>query len=209
MLANILNGSIQYIVLHHTESSLTTSVEALCDGAMRWLSDDEKRYYRSLGYKCDYHWLIDTDGNVFNPQSESLQAFNAGNNDVNARSIAICVIGSFTVNRPSDKQFANLLKTLKIVHKRYPNAQIKMHKEIVSTSCPGDYYANYVYPLLIKADKMKDWDPLAWSFESVASLYYNGIISGDKIKDNYYMRPRATITREESFVLAYNLFKRR
>jgi len=204
MLSSILNGDIRFLVLHHTESAITATVNALCEGASSWLSQAERSYYRSIGYKCDYHWLIDYEGNVFNPHPETLQTFNSGDNEVNAHSIAICCIGSYMEQRPTDKMFVSLLKTLKLVHKRYPKAVIKMHKEIVSTACPGLYYANHVYPLLIKADKMADWDVNAWSFPAIATLFYQGIVQGDKIKGKFYMRPRSTITREEAFALVYN-----
>lgn len=57
----------------------------------------------------------------------------------NRYTIGICLIGDFEKTRPTEKQWRSLVKLISFLQKRYsiPTSQIKGHRDIKPTKCPG------------------------------------------------------------------------
>ena len=189
---NLNLTQVKYIVTHHTATPFDTSVDSIKKGSLHWLSTNDRLKYFGMGYKCDYHWLIDQNGKVYQGQPETLQSFHSGNDEINRQSVSICVVGNLQEYGMPIKQFTGLLQTLMIVHKRYPVSVLK-HSMIVSTACPG---ANFPYEKLLKMMNIKDLNPASWNFKyMVPMLYFNQYSISEKIN------PDAPLTRAEYAVL--------
>lgn len=87
-----------------------------------------------------YHYLIGSDGTVYQGRQEKFQGAHAGSNN-NKYNLGIALIGDFTQQRPTRQQ----LQTLEILisekvraHNISPD-HIYGHKDLKSTECPGLY----------------------------------------------------------------------
>jgi hypothetical protein len=80
----------------------------------------------SLGFYVGYHYVIEKDGTVKQARE-------------NMDSIGICLVGDFTVSRPTlaqEKSFASLLRKLMLAYNISVNS-IEPHRRDDSTECPG------------------------------------------------------------------------
>lgn len=88
-----------------------------------------------------YHWFVRRDGTVDRLLNDNEIGWQAGNWDMNCRSIAICFDGDFENTRPSDRELA---AAAKIVKERYPQVaheHIFGHREInPKTTCPSNMF---------------------------------------------------------------------
>lgn len=88
-----------------------------------------------------YHWLVRTDGRGERLLNDNEIGWQAGNWDINCRSVGICLDGDFEhVNPP--KMMIEGVKEL--VHRNYPNIdpeRIIPHKKAnPNTTCPGEWF---------------------------------------------------------------------
>lgn len=91
----------------------------------------------SLGFYIQYHYFIERDGTEKIGRTENELGWHSGNLEVNNSSLGICLAGNFDEELPTKKQeecLINLLKELKVI---YPDAEIKHHRDIKPTHCPG------------------------------------------------------------------------
>lgn len=184
---------IKYIVCHHTATSFETSPDAIKQGSLNWLAQNDRLMYFGQGYKCDYHWMVDQYGKVFQGQPESMVAFHSGNNRINETSIAVSAIGNIHESGMPLKQFVGFLQTVMILQKRYPTAQIIRHSDIINTACPGQ---NFPFTRLVSYSKIKDLNPASWDFKyMVPMLFYGQYAVAEKIY------PDHPLTRAEYAVL--------
>jgi N-acetyl-anhydromuramyl-L-alanine amidase AmpD len=184
---------VKYIVCHHTATSFETSPDAIKQGSLGWLEQNDRLMYFGQGYKCDYHWMVDQYGNVYQGQPESMIAFNSGNNEVNNASIAVSAIGNLQESGMPLKQFIGFLKTLMVLKKRYPQATIIKHSDVISTACPGQ---NFPYNKLINFSKIRDLNPASWDFQYMVAMLFWGEY---KVAEN--INPDKPLTRAEYAVL--------
>ncbi len=118
---------IKYIVLHCTATASTASVEAI------------KRYWKEqLKWKnVGYHYIIKANGDI-----EQLANEDSPTNGVrgfNSTSIHIAYIGGKdSKDTRSYAQKQSIQKLLNILHKKYPDAEIKGHRDFegVKKNCP-------------------------------------------------------------------------
>lgn len=88
-----------------------------------------RRGFRSIGY----HWIIDQNGKVFAGRPEKQAGAHV--RGYNSRSIGVSYVGGYgrngkATNTLNKKQEAALIKLLRDIQKRYPNAKICGHRDL-------------------------------------------------------------------------------
>jgi N-acetyl-anhydromuramyl-L-alanine amidase AmpD len=137
--AGLLSAPPQWLIIHHSASSATTTVADMD----RW--HREERGWLGVGY----HKVIYRDGSIHQGRPDSVigaQAFGA-----NEHSLGICLIGNFT-NGLSDLtgyQWNALVRTCVVLCKRHriTPAHIIGHRDVAAlfpggeaSACPGKLY---------------------------------------------------------------------
>lgn len=88
-----------------------------------------------------YHWFIRTDGTAERLLDDDKIGWQAGNWEVNCRSVAICLDGDFEHSAPPEIMIE---RARSIIDEYYPHVSMEKifpHREInKSTSCPGEWY---------------------------------------------------------------------
>lgn len=99
-------------------------------------------WHRARGFNgIGYHYVIYRDGAVAKGRDESVVGAHCTNH--NSKSIGICYIGGMdSANKnPKDtrtpQQKESLLKLLKELKKKYPNAKIYGHRDFANKACPS------------------------------------------------------------------------
>jgi N-acetylmuramoyl-L-alanine amidase len=102
---------------------------------------DIDTWHRQRGYNgIGYHYVIRLDGSVEN--GRGLEQIGAHAYGHNAFSIGICYIGGCDEKmNPKDtrtpEQVVSLIKLLKVLRQKYPNAKIIGHNEVSDKACPS------------------------------------------------------------------------
>lgn len=124
--------TIKYIVLHCTATPQNTTIESI------------KKYWKNnLGWKNPgYHFMIKADGEIIN--TLPIEQISNGVAGYNTPSINISYLGGIDINgKPVDNrteaQKASQIKLLKELKKKFPNAEIKGHRDFpnVKKACPS------------------------------------------------------------------------
>jgi N-acetyl-anhydromuramyl-L-alanine amidase AmpD len=87
-----------------------------------------------------YHYLIGSDGTVYQGRQEKFQGAHAGASN-NKYNLGIALIGDFTQQRPSSRQLEaleSLISEKVRINNISPN-NIYGHKDLKATECPGPY----------------------------------------------------------------------
>ena len=115
---------IDAIVIHCTAGAQTQNARQVVDYHTR------SKAAGGLGWSVPgYHYIIEPDGNVVNALSEAVPSNGVkGHND---HIINISYIGGIDNRTPAQK--AALIRLLKELRPRYPNARIMGHRDIAST----------------------------------------------------------------------------
>lgn len=195
--------SYSYIIIHHSESSFSAKVSDLKAGCLHWLSPEAKRRLTDQNYEADYHKFIRDDGTVEMGQPLKYWTANCGIDEINENSLAICCIGSLQSYQMPEKMLSSLINEVKYWMKLYkiPHEKVMLHRDIVSTSCPGDNFPEKRFMEAIMDSIFKDMTGKEWSYSAIYSLANHGIVTGDK--DGRF-RPREELTREEASQMIYN-----
>jgi len=147
---------LKYIILHHSGTPATNGIndpdgkqiyEAICrnhhERAVKeqWLINYVEKG-REEDYIVDYHFLIGPTGKVFEGQPIEMVGYHCGNKIMNLESIGICLLGDFEKIIPPQIQIDALIDlTIDLVKKyKIPIENIKRHKDVVNTDCPGKYF---------------------------------------------------------------------
>lgn len=95
-----------------------------------------------------YHYVIELDGSVHKGRDESVVGAHCSG--YNKSSIGICYVGGIDKDGKTPKdtrteaQKQSLLKLLKSLKAKYPNATIHGHREFAAKACPS-FDAKYEY----------------------------------------------------------------
>ena len=197
--------SVKAIVIHHSATPFNSSISALKENCLHWLSEDRRRYWISKGYVADYHYFITSNGEIFTGQPESLASFHCGDDYWNEHSLAVCCIGNLDNSKMPDKMLDALVKQVSILEMKY-KCVIKLHREIVATACPGRFFRYQEFLKKLKEGNMdnvqfKDVDHKRWSYPAIKKVASLGIMRGDEKG----FRPFDKITREEIAQVIKNL----
>ena len=101
-------------------------------------------HWKDIGY----HYVIELDGSIHKGRDENV--IGAHCSGQNANSIGICYIGGVAKDGKTpkdtrtDAQKQSLLKLLKELKAKYPNATIHGHREFAAKACPS-FDAKYEY----------------------------------------------------------------
>lgn len=117
--------AIDLIILHH---SATSSGDP-------WTY--AKYHIENHGWPgIGYHFVIQPDGTIY--QTNKLTTISYQATGANNHSIGICLTGNFNVNTPPLAQHNALIGLLRNLETLIGQKPIIGHKEVKSTSCPGD-----------------------------------------------------------------------
>ena len=142
-------GRWQGIIIHHS-------------GVSYGCAAHEDKYHKSIGWdglgydfvinngvykngygepdglvEVGYRWRQQKTGAHCRPEGD-------WSNYWNEHTIGICLIGDFEKTRPTERQWQSLVKLLRFLQNRYdiPTSQIKGHRDIKVTKCPGRYFSS-------------------------------------------------------------------
>lgn len=82
-----------------------------------------------------YHWLVFPDGGSMQTLKDEYVGWHAGK--INAKSIAICLVGDFSQVPPSSQMLVSVNQIIEIYKSKYKISKILGHGEIMNTECPG------------------------------------------------------------------------
>lgn len=120
-------AQIKMIVIHHT-----AAVKCSFEDVQQWHYD---RGWSGIGY----HYFIRKDGTIYEGRPELTVGAHALNH--NTESIGISCEGNYDTEKTmSDTQMKALVELVKDILSRYGELDIKKHKDVCSTDCPGDNF---------------------------------------------------------------------
>lgn len=112
-----------YIVLHHRAGN--GDVESIHNQHLR-------QGYSGIGY----HYYIRKDGSIYT--GRPIQKVGAHCLNYNSVSVGVCFEGNYeTENIMPDTQKKSGIELVRHLKGIYPNAEIKGHRELFATACPG------------------------------------------------------------------------
>jgi len=129
-----VSRSIDKIIIHHSASPITTTVEHI-----------EKWHVKENGWNdIGYHFVITYDGVIH--ECRPLSKIGAHTKGKNRSSIGICIVGNTSVESPSTIQIENLKLLLSALRHDFQlePENIFGHKEFGSTECPGSFLMGYI-----------------------------------------------------------------
>ena len=99
----------------------------------------ESRHFpqSSLGYFGGYHILIEKDGTMFRYRRDD--EFGAHDKDENINSLGVCLVGNFSIEKPTEKQEKMLIFCLDEWFRLYnlTLSNVEPHRKNDATECPG------------------------------------------------------------------------
>ena len=120
-------GNVNGIVLHHSGVTVPQTVETIHE------------YHKSKGWAgIGYHYYVRKDGSVYKGRPEEYAGAHCPG--VNTSSIGICAEGDFNQEDMSEEQKQAIIELVAYVKNEHDIEYVKGHREIIATSCPGDYY---------------------------------------------------------------------
>ncbi|XP_069610514.1 peptidoglycan recognition protein 3-like [Ranitomeya imitator] len=131
-----LKTPVPWVIVHHTDTPTCDTKES-CTARVRSIHD---HHTRSRNY-CDigYNFIIGNDGTIFEGRGwRKLGAHAAGSN---SQSIGISFIGNFLNSLPSSDALnaaKSLIRCGVDLKKIKQNYTLKGHRDVLSTTCPGD-----------------------------------------------------------------------
>jgi len=145
-------NSIKCIVVHHD------AVEAPAEYNPIERYKGEARFHYNKDWNGDgkpdgsglmYHYKIDRKGNIYLCRNLGEALWHCGNYTKNLQSIAICLDGHLTNQKPTKAQLQSLkdfLFGLCTQHPEFPAgfSNVFGHREISATNCPGDNLIKFV-----------------------------------------------------------------
>lgn len=129
--------NIDTIIVHH---SVTPKSQTLEKSLKSFDANHKLRLHTTknkLGYHIAYHYVIAGNGAVKQTRAENEIGFHASNLTINKKSIGICLIGNFDVEKPSPEQLYALRDVIRSVKRRFFIKEVYGHRKYAKKSCPG------------------------------------------------------------------------
>lgn len=127
----------QYIVIHHTATPLDNNPRTF---------DAVKRYHVGKGWgDIGYHWFIERDGTLFTGRAENIVGAHCYQDNLNYKSIGICLEGMFDKEDPTPEQMKTLKDLVLRKMKEYtiPPENVVPHRKYATyKSCPGTRFTD-------------------------------------------------------------------
>lgn len=130
----------KYIVIHH--SAGPSGNAEIFDRAHK------ARGWEGVGYDFvigNGHGLADGDVEVTFRWEQQIQGAHAGVYEFNQRGIGICLVGDFNASVPTARQMDSLVSLIHYLQGRtqIPTSNIRGHRDVKSTDCPGRNFPWY------------------------------------------------------------------
>lgn len=114
------------IILHHAEASVCSA-------------EDIHRWHKQKGWSgAGYHFLVRKDGSIYRMRPEDKVGSHAYGSNYN--SIGICAEGKYMTEEMPIAQKNAIIELVNYLEEKYNLNVIQKHKDVCSTSCPGDKY---------------------------------------------------------------------
>ncbi len=144
--------TIKFIVVHHDAVEAPTDYDALAlykREAEGHYNKDWDGEGKADGSGLMYHYKIDRKGNIYFCRNLDEALWHCGNYTKNLQSIAICLDGHLTNQRPTKAQLSCLKEFLIGLCTQHPEFPADFddvfgHREISATNCPGDNLIKFV-----------------------------------------------------------------
>ena len=89
-----------------------------------------------------YHWLVRSDGSFERLLADDETGWQAGNWDINCRSVAICLDGDFEQTDPPAQMLEGARQIIREHYAHVAKERIIPHRKAnTSTTCPGDWFS--------------------------------------------------------------------
>lgn len=155
----------EYIIIHHSATS-QGGVESF------------RRSHKAKGWRdVGYHYVIGNgtqsgDGEIEKGRSENEVGAHCPEQNMNSRSIGICLVGNFQEQKPTAKQMQSLEKLCRELMQKYciPYDRVKGHGEIMTTNCPGKNFSMEELRNILKGEGAKNMA----GFEGSAKVIFKG-----------------------------------
>lgn len=143
-------GKIWRVTVHHSatpfDSSDTAMTAAHISGIQRTHQGD--RGWADIGY----HFLVDRAGRIWEGRELRWQGAHAGNHELNAGNVGICVLGDYSSRGLSSAQESSLTRLLDWLRKKngissgnvLTHREIREHNDHGSSECPGPKITAFV-----------------------------------------------------------------
>ena len=135
----VKNRKLSRITIHHTADQ-GSMVDLGSDDVAGYLRRLQAYFQNNKKYAdLPYHYLIASDGKVYEGRPLSYQGAHAGDGPRNVENIGIALIGNFEKISPSDAQISSLRTLVSRLAKKHriAKARIYPHCDIKETDCPG------------------------------------------------------------------------
>jgi N-acetyl-anhydromuramyl-L-alanine amidase AmpD len=188
----------EYIIIHH---SATTQGDA----------ETFRRAHRAKGWRdIGYHYVIGNgtysgDGEVETGRPENESGAHCSADGMNFKSIGICLVGNFDIDKPTPAQMEALERLCRDVMERHkiPVSKVLGHGEVAATNCPGKNFDMAAFRKRLEGGKVaKDYEG-HWAQQYIEKAinagYMTGYPDGSFKPDNPISR--AEFARVLSFII--------
>lgn len=151
-------NSKEYIVIHHTAVSREKNdfqFEAVRD------------YHKRKGWgEIGYHYFIEPDGTIKRGREDDQQGAHVKEDNINTRSIGVCLAGNFDKEEPTKEQTESLRDLIFALRRMYgvKRDKIKFHRYWAEyKSCPGQRIKNnFLKKIIMLKEVLRDEDGGFW-----------------------------------------------
>lgn len=194
----------EYIIIHHSATKEDTF-------ANDW--ESIRKYHKSQGWRdIGYHYGIEyVNGKIVTQKGreESETGAHCQADRMNHKSIGICLVGNYEVQKPTEEQMQALENLCRDIMKRYniPASKVLGHREVpgAATACPGKNVDMNAFRKRLEVKKMNKKDYEGHYFQNdIEAVKKLGIMSG---KDDNTFEPDRPVARGE-LAAAFNRFYR-
>lgn len=160
----------QYLILHHADMN----------GSVL----DVNRVHLDRGFwEIGYNYYVRKDGSIWQGRPENCEQANCYN--YNTNSVSICAEGNFMEDTMSDAQKQAIIEVGRWIEGRYGNKlQVKGHKELQATDCPGtNYPLSEIKSAIVAAEPQPQPTPTPTPTPQPQGLGYtpNAVVVGDDL----------------------------
>jgi len=158
-------GKITRITIHHEgmDPEEEAPISVVKDELIKIQKSHQERMHAG---DIGYHFIIDSNGRIWEGRPLKFQGAHAGNNGANKGNIGVVLMGNFDIQRPKVAQLNSLRALLTYLMDKYdvPVSNLYTHREVYkmyglgTTDCPGRYLQKEVDSMrtrLAEADAAK------------------------------------------------------
>jgi len=141
-----LKGQWSKITLHHSAENSSDPAGGSLEDSITSIRGIQRFHIEDRGWSdIAYHFLIDPAGRIFEGRELKWQGAHAGGAN-NAQNIGICVLGDFERRGPTPAALKSLELLVADLRDRFRirEGRLYAHRELNTTSCPGDALTAWV-----------------------------------------------------------------